>query len=40
MFFYARSPEWYINDPQEARKILHHLVKTGRSPSGLYPSFA
>ena len=30
MIFNVRSPEWYINDPQEVKKILRHLVKIGR----------
>jgi len=29
-----------ITDPAEVKKILRHLVKTGRSPPGLDPSFA
>jgi len=29
-----------IADPVEVRKILRHLVKIGRSPPGLDPSFA
>jgi len=28
-----------ITDPEEVRKILRHLVKTGRSPPGLDPNF-
>ena len=28
-----------ITDPQEVRKILRHLVKVGRRPPGLDPSF-
>jgi len=28
-----------ITDPQEARKILRHLVKVGWPPPGLDPSF-
>jgi len=28
-----------ITDPDEVRKILRHLVKVGRSPPGLDPSF-
>jgi hypothetical protein len=27
-----------ITDPPEVRKILHHLLKTGRAPPGLDPS--
>jgi hypothetical protein len=29
-----------ITDPEEVRKILRHLVKIGRPPPGLDPSFA
>jgi len=29
-----------ITDPAEVKKILRHLVKIGRSPPGLDPSFA
>jgi hypothetical protein len=28
-----------ITEPEEVRKILRHLVKIGRSPPGLDPSF-
>jgi len=28
-----------ITDPEEARKILRHLVKIGRPPPGLDPNF-
>jgi hypothetical protein len=28
-----------ITDPEEVKKILRHLVKIGRSPSGLDPKF-
>jgi hypothetical protein len=28
-----------ITDPAEVNKILRHLVKVGRSPPGLDPSF-
>jgi len=28
----------FISDPAEVRKILRHLVKSGRPPPGLDPS--